>query len=74
MKISQELEDKLVGIAVVKGHWYAAVHWLQLSGLLSVEGIDKAFFIVANISKKHKDIHLPTFDSTRISFGNGVST
>ena len=64
MKINQELEDKLVGIAVVNGYWYAAAYWLQDSGLLSTEEKDKSFFIVSNISEKHNDLRLPAFDST----------
>jgi len=63
MEISQELEDKIVGIAVVKDHWYAAAYWLQMSGLLPSEELGEAYSIVNGVSKKHEDLHIPMFDS-----------
>jgi hypothetical protein len=64
MKVSQELEDKLVGIAVVKGHWYATACWLQGSGLLPTSQLSTALYIVRNIAAKHSDLHLPMFSGT----------
>jgi len=61
MKVNQELEDKLVGIAVVKGHWTAAAYWLYTSGLLPTSKLGTAAFIVRNIAAEHSDLHLPMF-------------
>jgi len=63
MEISQELEDKLVGIAVVKGYWYAAAYWLQETELFPISELDKAYSIVYDISEKHEDLHIVMFDS-----------
>ena len=63
MKISQELEDKLVGVAVVKGSWHDAFLWLRDSGLPSMKEPGKAGGIVDAIARKHRDISVPIFGS-----------
>jgi len=59
MEISQELEDKLVGIAVVKGYWHAAAYYLDELKRANKDYEDNAVLTVFNISRKYPNINLP---------------